>query len=187
MQVPEGRLDIKAASMDKPYEIVTPRGTVALEQQGDYYIQAGSTQDPTRLGVRSGAAQITGLNGQTLAVRAGEIGEVTGEFGRPRAAHDPGRAAADATLLGRSRSPGVLRPAAISVGIGHRLRRSRRLWCLEQPGRLWPGMDAELGAGRLGALSHGSLDLCPAVGLDLGRRAALGLRAVPLWSLGKRQ
>jgi hypothetical protein len=83
MQVPEGRLDIKAASMDKPYQIVTPRGTVALEQQGDYYIQAGSTQDPTRLGVRSGAAQITGLNGQTLAVRAGEIGEVTGESGAP--------------------------------------------------------------------------------------------------------
>jgi len=83
MQVPEGRLDIKAASMDKPYEIVTPRGTVALEQQGDYYIQAGSTQDPTRLGVRSGAAQITGPNGQTLAVRAGEIGEVTGESGAP--------------------------------------------------------------------------------------------------------
>ena len=33
--------------------------------------------------MRSGAAQITGLNGQTLAVRAGEVGEVTGESGAP--------------------------------------------------------------------------------------------------------
>ena len=83
MQVPQGRLDIKAAAMDRPYEIVTPRGTVALQQPGDYYILAGSTQDPTLLGVRSGAAQITSLNGQTLAVRAGEVGEVSGDSDAP--------------------------------------------------------------------------------------------------------
>jgi hypothetical protein len=81
LQLAQGRLDVKTTQMDtsQPYEIVTPRGTIALQQQGDYYIEAGSQQDPTRLGVRSGAAQIQGLNGQTLAVRPGEVGEVYGD------------------------------------------------------------------------------------------------------------
>ena len=41
-------------------------------------------QDPTRLGVRSGAAQIQSLNGQVLAVRAGEVGEISGDGGTPQ-------------------------------------------------------------------------------------------------------
>lgn len=81
LQLAQGRIDVKTFAMDmaQPYEIVTPRGTITLQQQGDYYVEAGSTQDPTRLGVRSGAAQIQGLNGQTLAVRAGEVGEAFGD------------------------------------------------------------------------------------------------------------
>ncbi len=86
LQLDQGRLDIKTFTMDtaQPYEIVTPRGTIKLAAQGDYYIESGSTQDPTRLGVRSGAAQITGLNGQVLAVRAGEVGEIAGDAGSPQ-------------------------------------------------------------------------------------------------------
>ena len=86
LQLDQGRLDIKTFTMDtsQPYEIVTPRGTVKLEAQGDYYIESGSTEDPTRLGVRSGAAQITGLNGQVLAVRAGEVGEISGDAATPQ-------------------------------------------------------------------------------------------------------
>jgi len=81
LQLAQGRLDVKTTQMDtsQPYEIVTPRGTISLQQQGDYYIEAGSQQDPTRLGVRAGAAQIQGLNGQILAVRPGEVGEVYGD------------------------------------------------------------------------------------------------------------
>lgn len=81
LQLAQGRIDVKTARMDtsQPYQIVTPRGTIALQQQGDYYIEAGSQQDPTRLGVRAGAAQIQGLDGQTLAVRPGEVGEVYGD------------------------------------------------------------------------------------------------------------
>src|ERR1700733_1343920 len=86
LQLDQGRLDIKTLTMDtsQPYEIVTPRGTIKLEAQGDYYVESGSTEDPTRLGVRSGAAQITGLNGQVLAVRAGEVGEITGDAQSPQ-------------------------------------------------------------------------------------------------------
>ena len=69
---------------NQPYEIVTPRGTVKLLQQGDYYVEAGSTEDPTRLGVRSGAAQIQALNGQVLAVRANEVAEVMGDGTSPQ-------------------------------------------------------------------------------------------------------
>lgn len=81
LQLAQGRVDVKSTQMDtsQPYEIVTPRGTITLQQQGDYYVEAGSQQDPTRLGVRAGAAQIQGLNGQTLAVRPGEVGEVYGD------------------------------------------------------------------------------------------------------------
>ena len=82
LQLAQGRVDVKtSAQMEatQPYEIVTPRGTITLQHQGDYYVEAGSQQDPTRLGVRAGAAQIQGLNGQTLAVRPGEVGEVLGD------------------------------------------------------------------------------------------------------------
>lgn len=82
LKLAQGRVDVKTTTqMDatQPYEIVTPRGTITLQQRGDYYVEAGSQQDPTRLGVRAGAAQIQGLDGQTLAVRPGEVGEVYGD------------------------------------------------------------------------------------------------------------
>lgn len=83
LQVGQGRVDIKTYSLNPniPYSVVTPRGTINLRQQGDYYVEAGSTQDATRLGVRSGAAQIQGLNGQMLTVNAGQVGEVFGDSG----------------------------------------------------------------------------------------------------------
>jgi hypothetical protein len=86
LQVDQGRIDVKTQAMDpsQPYEIATPRGTISLLRQGDYYVEAGSTEDPTQIGVRSGAAQIQGLNGQVLAVRAGEVGEVTGDAATPQ-------------------------------------------------------------------------------------------------------
>ncbi|HZP98472.1 MAG TPA: DUF6600 domain-containing protein [Reyranella sp.] len=86
MQLDQGRIDIKTFTYDtrQPYTITTPRGLITLEQQGDYYILAGSTQDPTELGVRSGAAQIQAANGQVLAVRAGEIGVISGDDASPQ-------------------------------------------------------------------------------------------------------
>jgi len=86
LQLAQGRIDVKSFAMDanQRYEIVTPRGTVRLLQQGDYYVEAGSTEDPTRLGVRSGAAQIEALNGQVVAVRANEVAEVTGDGASPQ-------------------------------------------------------------------------------------------------------
>lgn len=81
LQLDQGRLDINAFSLDsnQPYQVVTPRGTVTLEQQGDYYIHAGSTDDPTLIGVRAGAAQLRTPNGETLTLHAGQVGEVSGD------------------------------------------------------------------------------------------------------------
>ena len=86
VQLAQGRIDVKTFTLDtnQPYQIVTPRGTVSLQQAGDYYIEAGSTQDATRLGVRSGAATLRSVNGQTLAVRAGEVGELYGDAATPQ-------------------------------------------------------------------------------------------------------
>jgi hypothetical protein len=86
LQLDEGRLDIKTFDFDgqQPYQIATPRGTVSLLQQGDYYVEAGSTQDATRLGVRAGAAQIQSLNGQVVAVRPGEVAEISGDAATPQ-------------------------------------------------------------------------------------------------------
>ena len=81
LQLDQGRVDIKTLTFDarQPYELVTPRGVATLEQKGDYYVEAGSTQDPTRLGVRQGAAQFQAPDGRVLAVRAGEVAEMTGD------------------------------------------------------------------------------------------------------------
>jgi len=86
LQIDRGRIDIKTFTLDTrtPFQVVTPRGTITLQQQGDYYVEAGSTEDATRLGVRSGAAQIQSLNGQVLAVRPGEVGEISGDVGTPQ-------------------------------------------------------------------------------------------------------
>lgn len=80
LQLDRGRLDIRVFSMDngQPYQVLTPRGMVMLEQQGDYYIHAGSADDATVLGVRAGAARIEASNGQVLAVRSGEQAELIG-------------------------------------------------------------------------------------------------------------
>src|SRR5713226_3557348 len=52
-----------------------------------------------------------------------------------------------------------------------------------RPG-IWRGLVPQIAAGRLGALSRGSLGLDRALGLELGRRLALGLRPVPLRPVG---
>jgi FecR protein len=81
LQLDQGRLDIKTFTFDtgQPYLIATPRGTVALKDQGDYYVHAGSTGDPTVLGVRAGAAEFQSANGETVTLHSGEVAEVSGD------------------------------------------------------------------------------------------------------------
>ena len=189
LQLAQGRIDVKTFAMDanQPYEIVTPRGTIKLLQQGDYYVEAGSTEDPTRLGVRSGAAQIQALNGQVLAVRANEVAEVTGDGAnlqlRTIKTAPP---APPAYWASRDRQVVYDAPQYLSAGVtGYEDLNGYGDWINDGGyGRVWV---AALRAERLGALSHRPLVLRAAVGLDLDRRAAVGLRAVPLRPLGQSQ
>ncbi len=85
-------------------------------------------------------------------------------------------------LARRGRGPlhlGALRVARDSRLPGPRCERK-----LARFARLRGDLDPQRRAGRLGALSHRPLDLAGALGLDLGRRRALGLRAVSLRPLG---
>ena len=187
LQLAQGRIDVKSFAMDanQPYEIVTPRGTVKLLQQGDYYVEAGSTEDPTRLGVRSGAAQIQALNGQVLAVRADEVAEVMGDGASPQLRTiKTAPPAPPAYWASRDRQVVYDAPQYLSAGVtGYEDLNAYGDWINDGGyGRVWvPRCRAE----RLGALSHRALGLRAAVGLDLDRRAALGLRAVPLRPLGQ--
>ena len=86
LQLDQGRIDIKTFTMEtnQPYQIVTPRGTISLQQQGDYYVEAGSPR------IRPGSACAPARrksrrpNGQVLAVRAGEVVEITGDGNAPQ-------------------------------------------------------------------------------------------------------
>jgi hypothetical protein len=79
-RLPQGRIDVRAAGVPdgQPYEVLTPRGAVRLLQDGDYVVEAGSTTEPSRIGVIRGQAEFVDLNGSVLAVRAGEIGVASG-------------------------------------------------------------------------------------------------------------
>ena len=138
---------------NQPYEIVTPRGTVTLQQQGDYYVEAGSTEDPTRLGVRSGAAQIQALNGQVLAVRAGEVAEVTGDGARLQLRTIKTAPPAPPAYWAEPRPPGRLRqpPQYLSAGVtGYEDLNGYGDWIND--GGLRPRLGAAFRAERLGAL-----------------------------------
>ncbi len=189
LQLDQGRLDIKTFTMDtaQPYEIVTPRGTVKLAAQGDYYIESGSTQDPTRLGVRSGAAQITGLNGQVLAVRAGEVGEITGDAASPQL-HTIQTAPPPMPQYWAQRDQQIAytAPQYISADVvGYEDMQAYGAWSNDPD--YGAGMVAEFGVGELAALQHRLVGLFGALWLELGRRAAVGLRALPLRPLGQPQ
>src|SRR5260370_10200804 len=74
--------------------------------------------------------------------------------------------------------------AVLRVAPNDRLRDARRVWRMARGPRLWRGLVPEFGAGRLGALPLRLLELDRALGVELDRRRAVGLRAVPLRPLG---
>jgi hypothetical protein len=76
----QGRVDVRGTDITsyRPFEVRTPRGAVRLLEDGDYMIDAGTTQDPTRIGVRRGLAQFVDPAGDAHEIRAGEVGTATG-------------------------------------------------------------------------------------------------------------
>src|SRR6185369_9377039 len=80
-----GRVDLRVTgyTTNQPIQIVTPRGNIDLLANGDYVVEAGTTDDPTRIGVRAGSARLIATNGSALAVPAGQIGLITGSPDTP--------------------------------------------------------------------------------------------------------
>ena len=189
MQLDQGRIDIKTFTCDarQPYEIVTPRGIITLQQQGDYYVEAGTTR------IRRGSA-CARARPRSPAERPGAGGarrrsrRDLRRRGHATTPHDPDRAAADADLLGRAR-PQIgydQPPQYLSADVvGYEDLQAYGTWSNDpEYGQVWSPRN---GASRLAALQHRQLDLRAALWLDLGRRAAVGLRALSLRPLGQSQ
>jgi len=64
------------ASNDR-YEIVTPRGTIVLLAAGDYQIDAGTAEEPTRVSVLTGSARVENP-GSSVQIFAGQTGTLFG-------------------------------------------------------------------------------------------------------------
>ncbi len=72
LTVPQGRIDVtlNGSRPDEQYEISTSRGDVALVD-GQYRVDAGTPQDPTRIATFTGNARLTG-QGRDLRIGAGQ-------------------------------------------------------------------------------------------------------------------
>ena len=79
------------------------------------------------------------------------------------------------------------RTRELRVAADDRLRRSRRARPLGVVARVRHGLVSDDGRGRLGAVPLRPLELGRGLRLDVGRRCAVGLRAVPLRPLGARR
>jgi hypothetical protein len=77
--VPQGQIYLRLLSLapGETYTITTPRGVVAITAPGRYEIAAGDTQNPTRITVVQGAAQVSGSN-LNLQVAANQTVLITG-------------------------------------------------------------------------------------------------------------
>jgi hypothetical protein len=77
--IPQGTINIRVLRFNNGdgYNIATPRGTVSLASPGTYRIVAGTANDPTRVAVLEGAAQITDPN-DSVSLTRGEEAVLTG-------------------------------------------------------------------------------------------------------------
>ena len=160
--------------------------TVHFRHPGDYTVQVDPATDRTIVRTRNGEAEVTGAN-KSFRVRADEEGAFTGLDGLT--ANIGSAPAADRIrIVGeRSRPPRRhVRVGALRFARSRRLRRPRRRRRLDRRARIRPRVAAAVRRARLGAVSLRPLGLGRAVGLDLDRRRALGLRALPLRPLGVR-
>jgi hypothetical protein len=79
VRVPQGFINISLLRLMQGdrVRVITPRGEIALREPGEYGIDAGTEQDPTRVMVHRGVATVD-RDGDTLVVREGETGRISG-------------------------------------------------------------------------------------------------------------
>ena len=181
INLPQGRIYLHVRQLDDThtFEIAIPRGGILLLQPGYYDIDAGSEDQPARIAVFEGAARFAG-NGADIEVKPGDVAVLNGtnpvtasiervvadafaEWCRSRD-YDDKRLAAPYLV-----SPNMTGYAELDAG--------GRWDTAPAYGEVWyPNV--------LGALHARPVGLDRAVGLDLDRRRAVGVRAVAFRALG---
>ena len=176
-----GRIGVRLSRLDpaRSIEVDMPRGGVWLLTPGEYDITAGDERAAGRLAVLDGRARFVG-KGADSAVEAGSTAVLSGK--------DPVTAAIDTaapdtiaewwrSAVAEPADPPALQYVAAAM-TGYDALDEHGTWRDHRRHR--PGLDAEHRARRLGALSTRQLAPHRAVGLDLDRRHAVGVRAVAL-------
>ena len=188
-QLAQGALNVRVRRID-PGQIDRSRHAAArvFAARGRVIIESTSIPRARRpaVAVRSGEGEVYG-EGAAYAIGARQWYRFA-DSGLRDYEYDalPPADAFDSWTRDRDRRRGQSGRRSLCLAGRHRLLGPRRLWNLELGRGLWQRLGADLGGERLGALSPGTLELDRAVGLDLGRRRAVGLRTVPLRPLGLR-
>jgi hypothetical protein len=88
IRLDSGVMDIRVSALPTAdgFYILTPRGTVRLTEPGIFRIEAGSEDDPTRVTVWSGAAQL-GDASASVSVRPGQMLLISGTPDAPQYAY----------------------------------------------------------------------------------------------------
>ena len=181
MSLTEGVATIRVRTLgdSEKVQLETPNATVHFLHPGDYTVQVEPDSDRTIVRTRNGEAEVTGAS-KSFRVRADQEGVFTGLDGlTANIGSLPPRTAFESWA-------NDLRGRTLRFARSRRLRRSRRPGRMDRRARVRPRVAPDVRRQRLGAVSLRSLGLGLAVGLDLDRRRALGLRALPLWPLGIR-
>ncbi len=166
------------------WSVQTPRGTVTTSHPGRIIVVAGDTATPTVVSVLVGEATVTGP-GLEQTLSAGQAASISGTDSLQASVGPAGPDPFGNSSAIRDRPP--LPPPANAQSVPptardrqpSRRRRSGGLWRLEHKPRLWGGL-VPCGRSHLGPVPPRPLGVHPTLGLDLGRRCPLGLRAIPL-------
>ena len=165
-------------------ECHTPNTQIVLTRAGLYRIDVSDDRQQTTIVVREGrgccrgrrrhATDPAGSDGHAIRHRQCS-GRRAQRHGSRRVRH----------LERRPRPVLLAKPEReLCLARNGRLRRSRHLWRMAKLSGLRRGLVPDLRGRRLGAVPPWPVGVAAFLGLDLGRRGALGLRAVPLRSLG---
>ena len=188
LELSQGSLNLRVRRLypGQDFEVATPTLAFVIDRPGSYRIDVDPRYGRTTIVVWEGAGVAYGDSGQ-FQVRAGDAVRFYGTdlrdyemFGLPRMDHFDRYCLDRDRRLDRSMS---LRYVGDDV-IGYADLDDYGYWrSTPGYGNVW--YPSQVGV-ELGALSRRSLDLAGAVGLDLGGRRALGLRAFALRALGLR-
>ncbi len=179
----EAYVRVRRLAPGETVAIGTPRGVATLRAPGRYDVVAGDAEHPTSITVLEGAAEVTG-NNLDLSVAANQSGVISGTDNL-QAQVQPAQPDAFVTAqLDRERPPprqAAAPPAVIAAMSGGEDLDAYGTWQSSPQVR---GGLVSAGRAGLGAVPTRPLGLCRSLGLDVGRRRALGVRAVPLRPLG---